>query len=759
MQRLQNMNSIPLSKLVQNREGGISTFPYPPNVAGDMPKEFRQLLLRYMQKQYIWPQIVARKPYEDNWDDLLRMAKAQLDSGLLGLDKKSKQKAMRDKRVLEGQVRGDIAEVADTVIFDAIDRLTNLAHFIGFKEEMPGRFGMPPDFVDATAVPGYSKVNAAITSINCWLGFNCRTANLALEWLKSARAHYTYGLAFVHSDFNYEVGNDFHWNGSTGGETQVLKSIGVTFKPLSIRKVWLNPHLPMDEMHLQACPFFYDMTPRYAVQANKFDQKTNPFGYQNLDSLPSKQYLYGTPELQAMQDAFKIVNPKASFAALSGGFENELKWTLYPMLPIAYTPPVQSTPEQMAGMNEQDLQQLQNRKGTWVLDEDGSKGIEAKRYIVELFGANIVSGSVEIIRLQPNFYPDKLLPIFGSQHMPDCETGLYTSSIGDILRSHYQIICKTLGQYLTNKDLLNDPPKEILFNSPAMNKKVDLSSPSARIPVNSLGDIKTTDIADSTGTTPNVLNLMRDWAQTSSKAVDAILGKAMGARTSATEANNVFTTAMSGVTTDVNILTLMLFGGYAWRVWHYTTRFVDPDTLKAITGQYGFEISPEMRNLGMIVSCDAGSQFLERMTQISNIRYILEASRGEPSINRSELWRMLLEAYKFTNVADVVDDQGHRSQILLCNDQAQRSYLGELVVVDPGQDHALAIEIKLAYLKDRDSVWNTRADYREFGPQELIKQIQIHQLHLQMQEMQAMAQPQPPIQNGNPPRPAPILQG
>jgi hypothetical protein len=320
--------------------------------------------------------------------------------------------------------------------------------------------------------------------------------------------------------------------------------------------------------------------------------------------------------------------------------------------------------------------------------------------------------------------------------MPDCETGLYTSSIGEILEAHYENICKVLNQYIQNKDALNDPAFTVLESSPAMSKKIVFNKPGSKIPVNSPNDVRKMDVVDGTSTTPAILSQLKEDAQTSSKAVDAILGKAMGARTSATEAGNVFTTAMSGVTTDVNIFTADMFGGYADRVLRYGTRFLDPDTLRNIVGQYGFELSPEWRAMGMVITCDAGSQFIENLTLINNIRYILEASRGETGINRPKLWKKLLAAYKITGVEDIVDDGGYQAQVQLANEQAIMSYLGQLVLVDPDQDHQIAINIKKAYLKDTKSVWNSNPQYGRVGSTELVRQIGQHQQFLQLVQLQ-----------------------
>src|SRR6188768_3785039 len=67
-----------LNALITTPQGEISTFPFPENIAGALPKEIRQKIYRFMLDKYIWPQVQARKVYEREWDKLLEMARASL---------------------------------------------------------------------------------------------------------------------------------------------------------------------------------------------------------------------------------------------------------------------------------------------------------------------------------------------------------------------------------------------------------------------------------------------------------------------------------------------------------------------------------------------------------------------------------------------------------------------------------------------------------------------------------------------------------
>ncbi len=235
------------------------------------------------------------------------------------------------------------------------------------------------------------------------------------------------------------------------------------------------------------------------------------------------------------------------------------------------------------------------------------------------------------------------------------------------------------------------------------------------------------------------------------------MGQAMGSRTSATEASNAFQASMSAVTTDVDMLSGDIHGQYAQRVWDYTANWMDPDILQHITGQFGFVMTPEDMWTSIGIVTNVGSTYVEKIVKQQNIRYILESSRGEPGLNRAELWKELLDFMGFDG-GSIVQDGGMEQQIQFANLQACQTYLGYPVIVDPDQDHQIAIKVKTAYIKDRGSYWNTTPDFARYAPL-LIQQIQQHQYLLQLQMQQqliqqqmAVAQAQLKVHQDNPPQ-------
>lgn len=357
---------------------------------------------------------------------------------------------------------------------------------------------------------------------------------------------------------------------------------------------------------------------------------------------------------------------------------------------------------------------------------------------MEVFGANTWGNQI-LLRLQRNFYPRDVLPLYGSCHMPDLDSGLYCPSLGYLLWNHYKEICTCMNQYISNKDWINDPPSWIQTQSPALNE--DLTRPGAKVKVNGPNDFGWRQPYDATQSTVSMMGYLRDGAQTTAKSVDALMGKAMGSRTTATEAENAFQAAMSAVTTPINLFTYDIMGGFAERVWNYTGTWFDPDLLKAITGQMGFNLTPEDMWLRIGIKWDIGSSFVESITRQQNIKYVLQAAIQDPSVNRPKLWRQLFQEWKFPNAEELVDDGGFDREVAFATLQVIKTLEGDPTapLVNPDQNHEVAIKIISSFLEDQDSYW--MRNFRHNAPL-LVQRAQIHQqfLMLQQQLMQMQLQ-------------------
>jgi hypothetical protein len=319
--------------------------------------------------------------------------------------------------------------------------------------------------------------------------------------------------------------------------------------------------------------------------------------------------------------------------------------------------------------------------------------------------------------------------------MPDLDSGLYPPALGELLFNHYKEIVTCTNQFIANKDWINDPPAWVQMSSPASDS--DLTRKGAKIQVNGPNDFGWRQPYDATTSTVALRGMLREEAQTTSKAVDAILGKAMGGRTSATEASNAYQASMSGITTDINLFNNGISGGFAQRVWDYSGLWFDSDLLQAITGQFGFVLRPEDMWLNIGIQTNVGSLYIASIVRQQNLRYVAESTAADPYANRPKILIELFKELKIGNAQALVNDGGLEKEIMKATMQAQRTYLGEFVQVSPDQNHQIAIKVKTAFIEDEESWFNQ--NHPEMIPL-IIQQIQLHQqfamLQMQMQ-MQA----------------------
>lgn len=691
---------------------------FPPNLAAVLPIETQKQILMWLSANYVWPQIQERVPFEKDWDLLMEMSQCQFPDQEF-LDNNAEQTRLVQQKETSGRNK---ARITSTVVHDAIERLTDITHFISFKDGLPIQYNIPEFVRNPYSSPEYRPLEDRIEAANAILSWNSNNANVYRNHLIGTRQHYTYGLSYFLTDYNFRIEPIIRQD-NQGNLVSVpeLTEMGCSFEPLSIRKVWLNWRLPAYSMELQPCPFFFEETPRFAIVQNKYDPITNPFGYANTDAAMQQDWLYtdqamastarGLSITRSLMKNFDEACGRYGMASiLKPEYSVESRWTLYPMMPLD--------------------------PASGVFDVDGTKKIPLQRFVVETFGPNIMSGGQVLLRIQQNYYPKNKLPIYASVHMPTLDCGQYAPSIGAILTGHFRELCLCHEQFLANKDWINNPPAWVQISSPAAT--ANLNQPGARVKVNGPNDFGWRMPYDATQSTVAMIQMLTSDAQNTSKAVDAVMGKAMGGRTSATEASNAFQASMSAITTDINLYNFDVMGGYASRVWDYMGMWADPDLLRAISGQFGFEISPEDMWLSVGLKWDVGSSFIESIVRQQNTRYILESTVMDPTVNRGELMRMLLKDMRF-DPSKIIQDGGYEQQVQIATLQATKTYYGEQVIISPDQDHAVAIKVKTAFIEDQDSDWNRQ--YKANSPM-LVEQIKQHQFFLQLQYQMQLAQQQ-----------------
>lgn len=680
---------------------GQLTASLPPNLADSFSVEQQHQIFNQMFNDMVWPQITMRMPFEEKWDRLQRMYEVKRNKN------RPRSRQSKENQTIN-QGKDAPVELSDTIIFDTVDRLKNLNYFISWKDS-PVQFNRPRYIFTAKEDEFYNPTTRKIRSANAILDWNNTMQDVRQKHLALTQHHYLYGLSFVFSDWTIEVESD-----QQSSEFLLVKNIGTTFEPISIRKLWLNPLLPVNKMDEQICPFYFDLMTRGNVLKNVYHPTMNPFGFQNLERLQSANWLYG-PETASFTKGLNK-DAQGSITQLRPEFSGEALWTFFPYLTLP-------------GTNQ------------------------TKRYIVQVFSNNLFAGEIVPIRIQELYHPRKRLPIYGASHIPDLDSGLYTPSIAELLESHYDEIVRAKEQFVLNKDWINNPPTEIMSGVPAANVP-DLNKPGARYEVHGQNDVVRRTPYDATATTLQFIEFIRDAAQTSGKAVDAILGKAMGSRTTATEASNAFQASMSGVTSDVDHFCTSIYGQYALRVWENSGKFMPKEIRDRITGNAD---APPLDDQDILieigVKSDVGSTFIESIAKQQHFQQAIASSTASPYLDQAVLWKALARELKLPELMDAIKDNGFEFQVGQAYEQAVNTYHGEMVMIDPSQDHNIAMRVKTRFLQDVDSNYNTTWGSNPSPipglttTQYLAQQIQIHQQFVMLQMKQEMAMQAAQIQD------------
>lgn len=675
----------------------------PPNLAASLPTDQLQTLWREIYDKYIWPQVTARLPLEHQWDRVRKMYDVKRD------DSRPRQSQKTETQTVD-MGKEAAPEIAETIIFDTVDRLKNLNYFIAWKDQ-PVQFNRPRFITTSLEDQFYDPTKRKIRAGNALLDWNNDMFEARNKHLALAHHHYLYGISFSFCDFCMEVEND-----QTDPNFLLIKKIGTTFEPISLRKVWLNPQLPLSEMEKQACPFFFDLQPRNAVLSNEYHPQFNPFGFLNLDKLNASAYLFGEEARSFTQGLPE--EARGIQTQMLPEYSGEALWTFYPYL----TMPGDSFP---------------------------------CRYIVQAFANNLFSGNIVPLRIQKFYYPRKRMPLVGVSHIPDVDSGAYTPSIANLLSSHYDELVRAKTQFLLNKDWINNPPTEYVSGSPAANV-ANINAPGAKYEVFGANDVIRRQPYDASASTLAYIEQTRDAAQTTGKAVDAILGKAMGGRTTATEASNAFQASMSGVTADVDFFCLGHYDPYARRVWENAGRFIPKCIRDAVTGRAG---EPPLDDQDLLIQIgiktDVGSSFIESIVKQQHLQQAIASATMSPFLDQAVLWKALFSELKLPEALAAVKDNGFEMQVSMAFDQAVQTYMGQPVAISPSQQHDIALQVKTRFLQDTGSTYNKQyAGNPSAVPglttaQYLAQQIQLHQQFLMLQMQQQMAMQQAAIADEN----------
>jgi len=210
------------------------------------------------------------------------------------------------------------------------------------------------------------------------------------------------------------------------------------------------------------------------------------------------------------------------------------------------------------------------------------------RYRVRILGDPV---SCEIMEIRRNPFPDGI-PLLKANHGED-DIGCYHISLGEKCESYYDQICTAVNQMIDNRS--KNTRKPFLYDPLRINKdQIDFGH-SAAIPCD--GDPKDAiyefQLSDMTGTIMSTIVWCKNEMREIMNTTDAVMGVAMGGRTSASEYQGARVSATTPIFADMAAIEEDLIAGYMRKFANYVNNYMSAREIAKIIGPDGMEFSFE----------------------------------------------------------------------------------------------------------------------------------------------------------------------
>lgn len=243
-------------------------------------------------------------------------------------------------------------------------------------------------------------------------------------------------------------------------------------------------------------------------------------------------------------------------------------------------------------------------------DENGQE----KRFRIRILG-DPDNGIVGEIRA--NMFPGGVPVLVGHQSVDDI--GIYHISLGEKIETYFDQICVATDQLMDNRSKNTRRP---IFYDPL---RVDIANydfgHGQGIPVNG-GDPRTAlyeaQLADMTGTIMATIQYCELKVRELMNTTDAVMGMAMGGRTSASEYMGAKIAATTPIFADLSTIEDAIMGEYMRRFMQYIHTFLTPQDLIALIGPEGLEFQFDLNDI-YTVECRGVTEARDKAIMVQNL--------------------------------------------------------------------------------------------------------------------------------------------
>jgi hypothetical protein len=288
----------------------------------------------------------------------------------------------------------------------------------------------------------------------------------------------------------------------------------------------------------------------------------------------------------------------------------------------------------------------------WVnlpIDKDSKKwdedGLEM-RCRVRLVGS---PESCEIIEVRENVFPGGI-PILVA-HQTEDDVGMYHISLGEKTETYYDQICTSINQLIDNRSKNLRRP----FVYDPLRVDIDKYDWGHSNGIPCQGDIRSafmeTQIADMTGTVMASIQYFEQKIREIMNTTDAVMGVAMGGRTSASEFMSAKASATTPIYSDMASIEDSLIGEYMRRFAQYIHTFMTLEDIVAQIGVVGAEFQFDLADI-YTVELKGVSEAMDNATRIQNLLQLFGLTQDAGA--KAKIMLRLAEAMGEENPADFV---------------------------------------------------------------------------------------------------------
>ena len=230
----------------------------------------------------------------------------------------------------------------------------------------------------------------------------------------------------------------------------------------------------------------------------------------------------------------------------------------------------------------------------------------------------------EIIEIRENIFPGGV-PIL-AVHQTEDDVGMYHISLGEKVSTYFDQICIAIDQLIDNRS--KNCRRPIVYDPMRIDiKKYDFGHSNG---VPCTGDVRSAfaemQIADMTATIMPTIQYFEQKIREIMNTTDAVMGQAMGGRTSASEYMGAKAAATTPIFSDMASIEDALIGEFMRRFAQYIHTFMTPEDMVEQVGVIGNEFQFDLTDI-YTVELRGVAEAMDKMTKIQNLMQLFSMSQ------------------------------------------------------------------------------------------------------------------------------------